>query len=75
MKNNILQHTYVGGPTALLDELGGLRFRTDPTFDALGQEYKTGPVTLHKLTGPAVTAESLDPIDVVLLSHVSSCLE
>jgi L-ascorbate metabolism protein UlaG (beta-lactamase superfamily) len=30
---NPLRLTYIGGPTALL-EYGGLRFLTDPTFDA-----------------------------------------
>lgn len=60
--------TYIGGPTALL-ELGGLRFLTDPTFDAPGEEYTTGPITLHKTTGPAKSAESLGHIDMVLLSH------
>ncbi len=60
--------TYIGGPTAML-ELGGLRFLTDPTFDTPGQEYTTGPVTLHKTTGPAKSAESLGTIDIVLLSH------
>lgn len=60
--------TYIGGPTALL-ELGGLRFLTDPTFDAPGEEYTTGPVTLYKTTGPAIRAESLGHVDAVLLSH------
>jgi L-ascorbate metabolism protein UlaG (beta-lactamase superfamily) len=60
--------TYIGGPTALLEH-GGLRFLTDPTFDAPGEAYTTGPVTLHKITGPAKSAESLGAIDIVLLSH------
>ncbi len=63
-----LNLTYIGGPTALL-ELGGFRFLTDPTFDAPGEAYTTGPVTLHKITGPAMSAESLGTIDIVLLSH------
>ncbi len=60
--------TYIGGPTALLEH-GGLLFLTDPTFDAPGEEYTTGPVTLHKTTGPAKIAASMGHIDIVLLSH------
>jgi L-ascorbate metabolism protein UlaG (beta-lactamase superfamily) len=60
----------IGGPTALIT-YGGLRFLTDPTFDPAGGDYpRPGtPVVLHKLTGPAVPAEELEPIDAVLLSH------
>ena len=57
----------VGGPTALL-ELGGLRILTDPTFDPPG-EYERPEVTLRKLTGPAISAEELGAVDLVLLSH------
>jgi L-ascorbate metabolism protein UlaG (beta-lactamase superfamily) len=60
--------TYIGGPTALL-EFGGLRLLTDPTFDPAGSEYRHGPVTLRKLSGPALGAEALGPVDCVLLSH------
>jgi L-ascorbate metabolism protein UlaG (beta-lactamase superfamily) len=56
----------IGGPTLALG-YGGLRFLTDPTFDPPG-DYP-GPRTLHKLTGPALTADELGPVDVVLLSH------
>jgi L-ascorbate metabolism protein UlaG (beta-lactamase superfamily) len=59
--------TYIGGPTCLI-EMGGLRFLTDPTFEA-GGEYTTGPVTLKKLRGPALSAEEVAPFDYVLLSH------
>ncbi|MCL2515097.1 MAG: MBL fold metallo-hydrolase [Microbacteriaceae bacterium] len=55
--------TLVGGPTALI-EYGGLRLLTDPTFDPPGEQGN-----LTKLTGPAVGASDLAPIDVVLLSH------
>jgi L-ascorbate metabolism protein UlaG (beta-lactamase superfamily) len=60
----------VGGPTALIT-YGGLRLLTDPTFDPEGGEYpRPGtPVVLHKLTGPAVPAEQLEPVDAVLISH------
>lgn len=60
--------TYIGGPTALL-EFAGLRFLTDPTFDPAGSEYKSGPATLRKLTGPALQREMLGRVDIVLLSH------
>ncbi|GAA4159369.1 MBL fold metallo-hydrolase [Gryllotalpicola daejeonensis] len=59
--------TLIGGPTALI-EYGGLRLLTDPTFDPPG-EHPSGPRTLTKLTGPAVTLAGLGPIDAVLLSH------
>ncbi|MBF4562258.1 MBL fold metallo-hydrolase [Microbacterium sp. VKM Ac-2870] len=59
--------TLVGGPTAIL-EYAGIRLLTDPTFDAPG-DYPSGAVTLHKLTGPALTADEVGGIDVVLLSH------
>jgi L-ascorbate metabolism protein UlaG (beta-lactamase superfamily) len=57
----------VGGPTALL-ELGGLRIVTDPTFDPPG-EYPRPEVTLRKTEGPAVTADEIGDVDLVLLSH------
>ncbi|MHC6219886.1 MBL fold metallo-hydrolase [Arthrobacter sp. MMS24-S77] len=60
--------THIGGPTILV-RYAGLNFLTDPTFDAPG-EYPVGAGrTLDKLTGPAVAAEDLGRIDVVLLSH------
>ncbi|HSS99219.1 MAG TPA: MBL fold metallo-hydrolase [Terriglobales bacterium] len=59
--------TYIGGPSCLL-EFGGIRFLTDPTFDPAGGEYTTGPVTLRKLVGPGVNADSIS-FDYVLLSH------
>ena len=63
-----LKITLVGGPTALL-ETSGLRLLTDPTFDPAGGEYTTGPVTLRKLSGPAVGLDAIGHIDAVLLSH------
>lgn len=63
-----LKVTYIGGPTALL-ELAGLRLLTDPTFDPAGTDYPVGPYTLRKIAGPAISADSIGPIDAVLLSH------
>lgn len=68
MESLRLEITYVGGPTCLL-EFGGVRLLTDPTFDPPGGEYKSGPVSLRKLSGPALNPEALGPFDYVLLSH------
>jgi L-ascorbate metabolism protein UlaG (beta-lactamase superfamily) len=57
----------IGGPTALL-ELAGLRIVTDPTFDPPG-EYELPEVTLRKTEGPAVSADDVGDVDLVLLSH------
>ena len=59
-----LRITYIGGPTCML-EFGGVRLLTDPTFDAGGGEYTTGPVTLLKLSGPAISPEDLGLFDCV----------
>jgi L-ascorbate metabolism protein UlaG (beta-lactamase superfamily) len=64
----MLSITYIGGPTALI-EFGGVRMLTDPTFDPGGGEYPSGPATLRKLAGPAITPAQLGEIDHVLLSH------
>ncbi|QTL02493.1 MBL fold metallo-hydrolase [Aquabacter sp. L1I39] len=58
--------TLIGGPTVLV-ELAGLRFLTDPTFDA-PQAYP-GAVTLEKRTSPALPIDALGHLDAVLLSH------
>ena len=50
-------------------EISGLRLLTDPTFDHAGGEYTTGPVTLRKLSGPALRPDEIGHIDAVLLSH------
>jgi len=60
--------TYIGGPTVLL-EYGGLRLLTDPTFDAAGSVYPTATYTLRKTLGPATEADTLPPVDAILLSH------
>ncbi|MFD0206834.1 MULTISPECIES: MBL fold metallo-hydrolase [Saccharothrix] len=57
----------LGGPTALF-EYGGLRFLTDPTFDAPG-DYPVPRGLLTKTAPSAATPADLGPIDVVLLSH------
>ena len=67
MDTKKIKVTYIGGPCCLL-EFGGVRFLTDPTFDPAGGEYTTGPVTLRKLVGPGLNADSVI-FDYVLLSH------
>jgi L-ascorbate metabolism protein UlaG (beta-lactamase superfamily) len=61
--------THIGGPTVLL-EVAGWRLLTDPTFDTPGRRYSFGwGTSSRKLTGPAMAASELPPIDAVLLSH------
>lgn len=49
--------TLIGGPTLLI-EIGGFHLLTDPTFDAPG-DYQSGPMTLHKTEGPALSAAKI----------------
>jgi len=65
-----LKVTYIGGPTAII-EISGVRFLTDPTFDAPGQTYLIPRVGAHtkKLVGPALSVSEIGAIDLVLLSH------
>jgi L-ascorbate metabolism protein UlaG (beta-lactamase superfamily) len=66
---NGVRLTHVGGPTLLI-EIGGWRLLTDPTFDAPGKTYKFGwGTSSRKLAGPALTPETVLPVDAVLLSH------
>ncbi|RKN51178.1 MBL fold metallo-hydrolase [Micromonospora endolithica] len=64
-----LRITHIGGPTTLI-EVAGWRILTDPTFDAPGRTYRFGwGTSSRKLAGPAVPADSLGHLDVVLLTH------
>ncbi|MFD8228039.1 MBL fold metallo-hydrolase [Streptomyces massasporeus] len=58
----------LGGPTALF-EYGGLRFLTDPTFDAPGDYARPGGPLLTKTAPATATPADLGGVDVVLLSH------
>ncbi|MFG3270472.1 MBL fold metallo-hydrolase [Streptomyces luteogriseus] len=58
----------LGGPTAFF-EYGGLRFLTDPTFDAPGDYARSGGPLLTKTAPAAATPADLGGVDVVLLSH------
>ncbi len=58
----------LGGPTTLI-EYGGLRFLTDPTFDAPGEYPLGGGRSLVKTAPSAVDPADLGPLDAVLLSH------
>ena len=53
----------LGGPTTVVD-IAGRRIVMDPTFDPPGVH-----AYLTKITGPAVTADALGPVDAVLISH------
>jgi len=68
MSEPALRVTLVGGPTALL-EYAGLRLLTDPTFDPPRAYEREGAPTLRKLAGPALEADEVGDVDVVLLSH------
>jgi L-ascorbate metabolism protein UlaG (beta-lactamase superfamily) len=60
---------HIGGPTVLI-EIEGWRVLTDPTFDPAGGSYRFGWGTgSRKLTGPAMAATDIGPIDAVLLTH------
>ncbi|MFF8013230.1 MBL fold metallo-hydrolase [Streptomyces sp. NPDC007929] len=58
----------LGGPTAFF-EYGGLRFLTDPTFDAPGDYARPGGPLLTKTAASASSPADLGSVDVVLLSH------
>jgi L-ascorbate metabolism protein UlaG (beta-lactamase superfamily) len=58
----------LGGPTALI-EYGGLRFLTDPTFDAPGEYPLGGGRSLTKTAPSAADPADLGPVHAVLLSH------
>ena len=63
-----LTFTYIGGPTVVF-EYAGLRFVTDPTFDA-PQTYDDGDgEPLIKTRGPAIERADIGAVDAVLLSH------
>jgi L-ascorbate metabolism protein UlaG (beta-lactamase superfamily) len=53
----------LGGPTTVVD-IAGRRIVIDPTFDPPGAH-----AYLTKITGPAVSADALGPVDAVLISH------
>ncbi len=57
-----------GGPTALI-EYGGLRFLTDPTFDAPGDYPVPGGGVLSKTAPSRAVPGELGHVDAVLLSH------
>ncbi|GAA4838877.1 MBL fold metallo-hydrolase [Luteimicrobium xylanilyticum] len=58
--------TLAGGPTVLL-EYAGLRVLLDPTFDE-PRSYE-GAVVLTKTAPPALPADAVLPLDLVLVSH------
>ena len=61
--------THIGGPTVLV-EVAGWRLLTDPTFDDPGRAYSFGwGSRSRKLTGPAIRASELGPVDAILITH------
>jgi L-ascorbate metabolism protein UlaG (beta-lactamase superfamily) len=61
--------THIGGPTVLV-EAAGWTVLVDPTFDPPGRRYSFGwGSSSVKQVGPAVAADDLPPLDVVLLTH------
>ncbi|CAN3129593.1 MBL fold metallo-hydrolase [Mycobacterium sp. smrl_JER01] len=61
--------TLIGGPTVLI-EIAGWRILTDPTFDDAGRTYRFGwGTSSRKVTGPALGADDIGPVDLILLSH------
>ncbi len=68
MSTETLTATLIGGPTLLI-ELGGLRILTDPTFDPPGAYEPRPGVHLTKTAAPALAADAIGAIDLVLLSH------
>jgi L-ascorbate metabolism protein UlaG (beta-lactamase superfamily) len=59
--------TLVGGPTVLI-EMAGLTLLTDPTFDPPGN-YDSRGIVLQKKVGPAVSADDMGAVDIILVSH------
>ncbi|MFI6642646.1 MBL fold metallo-hydrolase [Streptomyces sp. NPDC050504] len=59
--------TYLGTATVLL-RIGDLTVLTDPALDPGPADYPAVR-PLHRTTGPALSADRLPPIDLVLLSH------
>lgn len=64
--DNLLNVTYIGGPTMII-EIDGIRFMTDPTLDQAGGIYHLGKITLEKIKAPSPI--DIGRIDIVLLSH------
>ncbi|MGW6389584.1 MBL fold metallo-hydrolase [Streptomyces sp. NPDC055103] len=59
--------TYVGTATVLL-RIGDLTVLTDPALDPAPADYPAAR-PLHRTAGPALAADRLPPVDLVLLSH------
>ncbi|MFD5323773.1 MBL fold metallo-hydrolase [Streptomyces sp. NPDC127092] len=59
--------TYIGTATVLL-RIGDLTVLTDPAFDEAPADYPAAR-PLHRTAGPALAADELPPVDLVLLSH------
>ncbi|KAI9930151.1 hypothetical protein AWENTII_003376 [Aspergillus wentii] len=60
--------THIGTATAILD-INGTKLLTDPFFSPSGTEWDLGIAVLKNTDTPAMSLETLPPIDAVLLSH------
>jgi L-ascorbate metabolism protein UlaG (beta-lactamase superfamily) len=66
---NSLTASWLGHSTVLLNFFG-VNILTDPVlFSRVGADLRVGTVGIKRLVSPALTADQLPPIDVVLLSH------
>lgn len=60
--------THIGTATAIID-IDGVKLLTDPFFSPAGTEWDVGVTILKNTDTPALSLETLPPIDAILLSH------
>lgn len=60
--------THIGTATSILD-IDGVKLLTDPFFSPAGTEWQRGAYVLKNTDTPALSLETLPPIDAILLSH------
>ena len=54
----------------IIIDINGFRIMTDPVLDSAGSLYHFGYGSVsRKLNNPAISADNIGPIDLVLLSH------
>ncbi|KAL3708312.1 hypothetical protein TMatcc_006296 [Talaromyces marneffei ATCC 18224] len=60
--------THIGTATSIID-IDGVKLLTDPLFSPAGTEWDVGITILKNTDTPALSLETLPPIDAILLSH------
>ncbi|EED21359.1 Zn-dependent hydrolases of the beta-lactamase fold, putative [Talaromyces stipitatus ATCC 10500] len=60
--------THIGTATAIID-VDGVNLLTDPFFSPANTEWDIGVTVLKNTDTPAMSLETLPPIDAILLSH------